>query len=352
MTDLGLRVEVMRPSALGAGEITLWHQMLQASPFLQRAFFSPAFALACDQVNKHAYVAVLHSGPTICGFLPFQFKSAWHQRVGLAERIGGDMSDNAGLIAWPDFSITAPRLLRLSKLASLSLSHIMIGQDRFGLTAEWSQLSYVADLSAGPDTYFAKLLARDRDLVRDTGRCQRKAERAYGPLVLHCGESISAETLAGVIAMKRLQYQRTHAVDPLETPRNLRLIEALNNTPTLECRLVLATLEAGGRALAHHLGLQYHGVLSWWFPAYDQIVRNVSPGRLLLWHMIRHAKENGVGLIDYGAGAAKYKQQFSTSTLQLGRAMWSAGNARSLLARAHQSLEWRLRRRLACAHPP
>jgi hypothetical protein len=55
-------------------------------------------------------------------------------------------------------------------------------QDRFGLTAEWSQFSYVTDLSAGPDTYFAKLLARDRGLVRDTERCQRKAERTYGPL--------------------------------------------------------------------------------------------------------------------------------------------------------------------------
>jgi CelD/BcsL family acetyltransferase involved in cellulose biosynthesis len=163
------------------------------------------------------------------------------------------------------------------------------GQDRFGLTAEWSQLSYVADLSAGPDTYFAKLLARERGLVRDTERCQRKAERTYGPLVLvlHCRESISAETLVGVMAMKRLQYQRTHVVDPLETPRNLRLIEALNSTPTPECRLVLATLRADGRALAHHLGLQYHGVLSWWLPVYDQSVRNVSPGRLLLWYMIR-----------------------------------------------------------------
>jgi CelD/BcsL family acetyltransferase involved in cellulose biosynthesis len=154
------------------------------------------------------------------------------------------------------------------------------------------------------------------------------------------------------MAMKRLQYQRTHVVDPLETPRNLRLIEALNSTPTPECRLVLATLRADGRALAHHLGLQYHGVLSWWLPVYDQSVRNVSPGRLLLWYMIRYAKENGVGLIDYGAGEAKYKQQFSTGTLQLGRAMWSAGNARSLLARAHQWLEWRLERRLVRAHHP
>jgi CelD/BcsL family acetyltransferase involved in cellulose biosynthesis len=48
-------------------------------------------------------------------------------------------------------------------------------------------------------------------------------------------------------------------------------------------------------------------------------------------------------LIDYGAGEAQYKRQFSTGTLRMGRAVWSAANARSLLARAWQSVEWRLR---------
>jgi CelD/BcsL family acetyltransferase involved in cellulose biosynthesis len=48
-------------------------------------------------------------------------------------------------------------------------------------------------------------------------------------------------------------------------------------------------------------------------------------------------------LIDYGAGEAQYKRQFSTGTLRMGRAIWSAANVRSLLAHAWQSVEWRLR---------
>jgi CelD/BcsL family acetyltransferase involved in cellulose biosynthesis len=118
----------------------------------------------------------------------------------------------------------------------------------------------------------------------------------------------------------------------------------LKDSPAPECELVLATLGAGGGLLAQHLGLRHHQTLSWWFPVYDTSARGVSPGRLLLWFVIGRAAESGVRLIDYGAGDAQYKRQFSTGTLRMGRALWSAENARALLARAWQSVEWRLTR--------
>jgi CelD/BcsL family acetyltransferase involved in cellulose biosynthesis len=316
--------------------------MLAQTPSLQRAFFTPAFALASERATDRAYVAVLHAGSTIRGFLPFQFKSVWHQRIRLAERIGGNLSDNAGLIAWPDFRIDSVSLLRLGGLASLHLSHIMEGQDQFGLDADWSQVSYVTDLKAGPDAYFAELFERDRRLVRDTERCLRKAQTSYGRVDLVEPDRISSAMLAGLIEEKRLQYRRTQVVDPFMNRERLRLIEALNEAPEPSCRLVMARLQVGERILAQHLGLQYHDVLSYWFPVYDPDVQEVSPGRLLLWYIIRQSAEHGIRLIDYGEGEAQYKRQFGTGALRLGRAMWSAANTRSLLARAWQSAEWRL----------
>jgi len=344
MTEARFRADVIRPSQLDAEAIKTWHRMQVASPSLQRAFFTPAFALASERATGRAFVAVLHAGAAIQAFLPFQFRTAWHQRIRLAERIGGNLSDNAGIIAWPDFKTDAASLLRLCGLASLNLSHIMDGQDRFGLDAEWSEVSCVTDLSSGPNVYFAGLLARNRDFFRDTERRQRKALKAYGAVALRDTDPITTEALAGVVAVKRQQYQRTQVSDVLEVPENLRLIEVLKDSPTTECKLVLATLEAGDRVLAQHLGLQYNGVLSWWFPAYDSSAGGISPGRLLLWHIIEHAADSGVGLIDYGAGDAQYKRQFSTGTVRMGRALWSAENARALLARVWQSVEWRLAR--------
>ncbi len=97
--------EVMRPSALGASEIALWHQMQAQTRSLQRAFF----ALACERATGRAYVLILDDGSTIRGFLPFQFQSAWHQRLRLAERIGVDLSDAAGVIALSELGSTRRR---------------------------------------------------------------------------------------------------------------------------------------------------------------------------------------------------------------------------------------------------
>lgn len=343
MHEASLRAEVMKPSELGEGELVAWREMLAASENLQRAFFDPAFALACESATGLAYVGILYEGATVRAILPFQFRSVWHRRIRLAHRIGGELSDNAGLIAWPDVRITNTGLLRLCRLASLNLSHIMEGQDQFGLDVDWSDISYVTNLSGGSDAYFADLLANNRHFVRDTQRQERKAVSIYGPVSVQEVPEISQAALASVIEMKRLQYQRTQVSDPFASPENLRLLETLRQSAVPECALTLVTLEAGGKMIAQHLGLRHRDVLSWWFPVYSVSAQGISPGRLLLWHLLRDAARNGIRLIDYGAGDARYKQQFSTASLRMGRAVWTADNPRSLLAKAWQSVEWRLR---------
>jgi len=345
-TSRSLGCDVMRPSELGCAELTVWRELLAAEPSLQRAFFSPSFALACERAHGRAYVAILHEGGRISGFLPFQFKDAWHERIALAERIGGSLSDAAGLIARSGLTIGADHLMRLCRIAVLSITHLMEGQEQFGLDAEWTQVGYVSDIRAGGDAFLDGLLQRDRGLVRDTERCLRRAEQKYGPLRLVRPQPVPPDMIASVISAKRRQYERTKVPDPFVRSGPMRLIETLNEAPVPDCRLVLSRLEAGESVLAEHLGIQYNDVLSYWFPVYDPEARSVSPGRLVLWYIIQHASEDGIGLIDYGEGDAQYKRQFGTGTIRFGRAVWSAGNARALAARICQSMEWRLQARL------
>ena len=225
------------------------------------------------------------SGGRIRGFLPFQFKDAWHERIALGERIGGSLCDSAGLIAHPGLTISAGHLLRLCRIAVLSITHLMEGQEQFGLDAEWTQVSYVSDIRSGGEAFLDDLLQRNRGLVRDTERCLRRAEQKYGPLRLVRPQPVPPDMIASVIRMKRLQYERTKVPDPFARPGPMRLIEALNETPVPDCRLVLSTLEAGDSVLAEHLGIQYNNVLSYWFPVYDPQARSVSPGRLVLWYI-------------------------------------------------------------------
>lgn len=101
-------------------------------------------------------------------------------------------------------------------------------------------------------------------------------------------------------------------------------------------------LSAGERLLASHLGLFHNGVLNYWFPVYDFEARRVSPGRLLMWHTLQQADAIGLRFIDRGAGDSEAKRDFSSGTVQFGRAAWSADTWRARAARLWQSADWRL----------
>jgi CelD/BcsL family acetyltransferase involved in cellulose biosynthesis len=153
---------------------------------------------------------------------------------------------------------------------------LMEGQDLFGLDAVWSRVGYMIDIHAGPRAYFDAMAERNRNFVRDTERRLRRAEKTFGPLQYVRYDKVAPRMISDLIQMKRLQYQRTQAADPFTRSECLTLIEALNEDPVPECRLILTRLEAGGRVLAHHLGPQHHGVL---------LVSGLRPGgtRRLTW---------------------------------------------------------------------
>ena len=334
-----MKTEILRPSELGAAELTHWRALMAGQPALKRAFFSPAFARACETAHGLARVAVLHEGGAVRGFLPFQFASPWHRRAGLAERIGGELSDNAGLIAQPGTRVDPVALLRQCRLGALYVTHLVEGQEAFGLAADSTEIGHVIDVSAGSAAYLASLR---KNLVSDTGRRVRRAEREYGPLRFVFDRAPSAAAALEVIAQKRAQYRRTHVGDVFEVAHRLRLIEALCADPAEDCRPVLTSLIAGERVLAQSFSLLCGDVFSDWFPVYDPAAEDVSPGRLQWWLMLQQTEACGVALIDRGAGDSRAKQGFSTGTVQLGRANFFARTPRGTVARLFQAAEWRL----------
>lgn len=346
-----LKAEVMRPSALGAAERAAWAGMVAATPALHRAFFALGFARACETAHGRACVAILHEGGAIRGFLPFQFASPWHQRLRLAERIGGGFADNAGVIAAPDLVLDPPTLLRACGLGRLFISELAEGQDTFGLAATDWRAGYLIELADGPAAYFEGLAARHREWVQNSRRKLRRVEREIGPLRLVRTERPDPDELTQLIDAKRAQYRRTGVPDPFVAPHRMRLLAALLDGTDPDCQAEMTTLHAGERILAQHLGLTCHGVLSWWFPVYDPDAGKLSPGRLLLWHIIAAAAENGLRLIDCGEGDQEYKRQFGTRPARYGRADWSAGTLRAAAGRLWQAAEWRLARRRVSAAP-
>jgi CelD/BcsL family acetyltransferase involved in cellulose biosynthesis len=343
MSD-AVKAELLLPSALGPAELDVWHAFMKAEPDLTRAFLSPEFALACEQAFGRVEVAIFHQAGEILGFFPFQFESGAKAVLRSAVRIGGELCDNAGLIARPGFVIPPTRLLKLCRLSALYVTHLTQSQTARGLQAEDAEVGHLIDLSEGSAAYFTELSLREQEFVGDTRRRQRRASEALGEMRFETLKAASAGDALTIIERKRRQYARTKTKDPFGQPGNTQLIEALIATASKQCQPIIHRLSAEQGVIAQHLGLGCGSCLNYWFPVYDPAVGSFAPGRLLLWSILENAEMAGIRLIDRGAGDTPAKRSFSNAQQMLGRALWTTGRPNSYLPRVLRSLRWRLDR--------
>jgi CelD/BcsL family acetyltransferase involved in cellulose biosynthesis len=335
--------EVVRPSALAGSDIAAWHAMMDG--FLERAFYAPEYALACERAHGRARVTVFRESGVPVAFFPFQYGEDWHRLTGAAVHIGGGLTDHAGLIARPGFRISPQALLKSAGLGAMYVTHLVEGQGAFGLTGEDWETGHVIDLYAGSDAYLKTMAESRNDFLQDTQRRVRRAQKDFGPLDFRFDLEPAVDQARDAIAEKRRQYERTGVGDIFGGPEAMKVIEALFETRSPTCRPVVSVLRAGDRVLARHVGLMCRGVLSYWFPVYDPDAKAVSPGRLLLWHTIKAAGDLGIVLIDRGEGDNRAKQDFSTGTQKFGKVLWQSGGPMSLPARLQFSLLWRFQKR-------
>jgi len=107
--------------------------------------------------------------------------------------------------------------------------------------------------------------------------------------------------------------------------------------------LHFSVLECGGRPVSFHFGFEYRGRLYWYKPCYDPAVARMSPGKVLLSHLIRDALERNLDELDFTVGAEAFKYRYTRTqrtnvTLRAFSGRW--------LYRAFQGVAW-ARRRLA-----
>lgn len=332
---------ITSPSRLSREEIARWREIQQLSPHLHRAFLSPAFSLACEVAGFDTRVAVIRRGDVIEAFFPFQYRDRLHKLVGLAEAIGGRLSDASGVIAEPGWRKSAAELMALCGLAAIHVDCLADRQPEFGLEGYQLVPNYVVDLSGGYERYMEDLQSGNADFVRDTGRRFRRAARSLGSLVVQNSNTVDTRILDRLISQKRAQYARTNTGDALKDVRVRHVLEYLASQNDQDCSVFYTVLEAGGEVVAEHLGLRYCGTLSYWFPVYDFKFQQYSPGRLILWELIKGAAENGITMIDFGEGESQYKRQFSNKLISSHKAYWEANSFRSNFARMYQSYTWR-----------
>lgn len=302
-----MRCVTRDPRRLEDSQLEAWSAARQCQSAFDSPFLAPEFALAVAEVRDDVEVAQFDDG------------QAWlaYQRQGrTAVPVGGRLSDYQALLARPEWPGVGGELVASCALDCWRFDHLLDPQGRFAAQTRFRDESPYLDLSAGFAEYRAARLDEGHRELRETERKGRRLERELGELEFRWHDP-TPEAFAALLDWKSAQYRRSRITDVFSFPWTARLLRLLAERRD-GVRGELASLRAGGRLLAVHYGLRERGVLHYWFPAYDPERAEGSPGRVLLWELIRRAPDEGVRKLDLGRGVSRQKSSLMSGATPVG----------------------------------
>lgn len=331
---------------LGDVDRQCWIAWQTADVDLRRAFLSPTFCDALAASGRDVRVIKIWLDGQAAAFLPLQRHEGWLGRIGVFEPVGGVLADYFGTVAGTEMDIDITAALRANSVVSaVWFTHLDASQTRFGLRGEAPRSGLRTRLPAPPEDFWTSLRQRDKKLVYDTERRQKRLVSEHGALTFEWQSATPEADLAQLIELKRQQYTRTEKHDaPLFDSAHCRVLEHLLARRDALCSGVLSVLRCEGRLVAAHFGLRCHDMLHIWFPVYDPAYAAYSPGRILMRHIFSAAVETGISVADRGEGDTSAKRDFANEEHLYYRGLWTAPGLRGSLAHLAVSLYWRLSR--------
>lgn len=350
----GFSCRVLRPEALTEADRSTWSALSRAANRSGGAFLTWQYATAVASVMPSARVAALEDGAGRKAFLAFQAKPGVLGALGVCERIGGAISDYAGLVAEPGFAIDPGTLLARCGIGAFEFSHLDESQAAYGLAGEAPRVGLRIDLPEGGGGYLADLRQRKKSVVRETDRRLRRLAEKVGPARLEIDLRDRPDLLDTLFAAKLAQYARTGKDEGavLAEPWAQGLIRTLYAQNDPDCRGQLSALYAGDTWVALHVGLRAGDLLHYWFPVYNHELASFGPGRLLLQLTIEGAASSGIACIDRGEGDNPTKREYATSEHLFYRGLWMRAGVAGTVAGTAQRIKWKIDARRSAATKP
>ena len=154
--------------------------MQRQTPVLANPFLCPDFTLAVGALRPSARVAVLHDGPHLAGFFPFERRG-----LGGGVPIGHGLNQCQGLIHAPGAEWDPKALLRACRRLTWQFDNLVAGQRPLGRFATAVVPAAAVDLANGFAQY-------EKELQQKTGKFYREINRKTRRLEEEVGKSISS----------------------------------------------------------------------------------------------------------------------------------------------------------------
>ncbi|AQZ69356.1 unnamed protein product [[Actinomadura] parvosata subsp. kistnae] len=305
-----MHVTLALPRELGEAEVSRWRALQEADTAFDNPFLSPEFTLTVGELRDLVRVAVIHDGPDIVGFFPFE-----RHPLGIGKPVAAGLTDAQGLVHLKDARIDPLWLLKECGLAVYEFDHLVSGQPLLHARHE-RHPSPIIDLRNGWHHYTESLRRNSGKTYKTTLAKSRKLQRDAGPL-RHDYATTDLEPLRTLLGWKTDQYRRTGRADRFAHPWIVELVERLLATQSESFAGVLDMIYVDDRPVAGHFGLRTRTTLAGWFPAYDTHFAKYSPGLIHHLAMAERASEAGIEIIDMGRGQKEYKDKLKTGELEV-----------------------------------
>lgn len=243
-----LRIQRKPFDALSVTERDAWTRLLAESVCSRWAFVSPTYAEAVNAVMGSVEVLLLWDGAALVGVMPLQRAAGWLGKWGLRETVGRQMTDYCGLLAQPGVKIDWRYLLQSAGIPCIYFTHLDESQVHHGLIGEAPRIGLRTCIHPdGGAAHWEWLRGRDKKLVGDTERRERKLVADHGVLEFQMHSANPNEDMADLVALKVAQYRRTgHAGGALLNPENVVLLARLLASKSPDCLPMLSVLRCGG----------------------------------------------------------------------------------------------------------
>ncbi len=340
--DGSLQCDLVSPSDVGKIDSHCWAALSADGAVSSSPFLSRTFAVAAAQSSRHVAVAIARKRGEAVAFFPFEFGDLAAMALRSGQAVGGSLSDCFGVVAAPGQRLSPELLLRMARLNSLAFDHLPDGQSALGLAGSTIDTGVRMPVRRDPGAYWAAQRAKDKHLLADVRRREKRLISALGPLRFEYQAAHPEAALRDLIEAKRRQYYRTGVNDPLRSPRARTLLSKLLAARDENCTGVLSVLHAGDTWAAAHFGLRSGSLLHYWFPVHNEELAGYGPGHLLLKQLVDRSEELGIDIIDQGAGMQPHKTRYVVEQVQYHRGRWTRGGIFSRLSSAEQGVRWRV----------
>ncbi|MFZ6686300.1 GNAT family N-acetyltransferase [Undibacterium sp. SXout11W] len=309
-----MKFSLISGGELDAGLHKAWLQMLNNSAILQSPYYHPKYTTIIGAARADTRILVIEDAGEVIGFFPHHKKNAF-----VAEVIGGGLTDYQGPIFSANRELSIKQMLAAMNVRYMGFNHMPSDRTEFAKYAWDHSRSLTLNLDGGFEAYIQRLSERrDASLFKKIETNERKLSKKFGPLRF-CFDARDPAEFSALLAGKSNQFIRTLGADHdiFAVPWIKTVVEGINQQKQADFAGVLSTLYAGDTLIAAHFGMRSASVLHYWFPWYETVFSEFSPGLILLAGCAREAPATGITSIDLGRGEQAYKLRFATGHIDL-----------------------------------